>query len=71
VISAEPTSPTSATPNAEGETFEFQAEVSRVMDIIINSLYQGFEFLSSPCKSNLPLCSLFLEVWFTSLPNKS
>ena len=27
--------------SADGETFEFQAAVSRVMDIIINSLYQG------------------------------
>jgi heat shock protein beta len=35
-------STTEAAPEAApvGESFEFQAEVSRVMDIIINSLYQ-------------------------------
>lgn len=36
--------PTEVAPNAEipeGENFEFQAEVSRILDIVVNSLYQN------------------------------
>uniref|UniRef100_A0A7S2SVX7 Histidine kinase/HSP90-like ATPase domain-containing protein n=1 Tax=Rhizochromulina marina TaxID=1034831 RepID=A0A7S2SVX7_9STRA len=44
-----------STPKAtavEGETYEFQAEVSRVMDIIINSLYQDKDVFLRELVSN-------------------
>jgi len=37
----EPSIPVDYTPPEESETFEFQAEVSRMLDIVVNSLYQN------------------------------
>jgi heat shock protein beta len=37
---------------AEGESFEFQADVTRVMDIIINSLYQDKDVFLRELVSN-------------------
>jgi molecular chaperone HtpG len=44
--------PTAEAPSTKGETYEFQAEVGRVMDIIINSLYSDRDVFLRELVSN-------------------